>query len=799
MTAARRIDGESVPRGDPAARPDPTAPTDVPPRTGATDPAQTVEALHARRRALFARLRVAHRLAARLKVTRRRRFALVVLALVPVALLMFLATWLVHRVYFDRSDLPDLEAFIRFELPTTGAVRDVHGKVLIEVAREYRTVVTYDQVPPVLRQAILAAEDRNFFTHSGVDYRALPRVIDRMVERTLSEWRKAGHDFRLLLPQGGSTLTQQLVRGYFLRDLTGRSDADPIFHSGLAPPRLLALILGASATNKLLRKMEEVRLTLWLEQEMRQRYGSRELAKREIFARYASFIYLGSGRYGFAAASEYYLGRSLSSFTADDAGDAAVLAAIGKSPRTYAPAPGNRRLLVRRNQILALMARNGYVSEKLARHCQREAIVVASHSPTQTESPAAVEHVLEELARRGGSLFGVDDLLDGRIAVRATIDTRVQAIVNQALESGLERYEKRHPQTQGWIQGSVVVLDNARAAILAETGGRRVYRDRDSRYSDYNRVTESLRQPGSAMKPLVYLAAFETGLGLDSTVPDEPIEVPLGGDGGSKWIANYDNQFKGPIPARQALAESRNAAAVWITREIGVRTVIRTAHEMGIRTPLRPYISTALGASEVRLLELADAYRAIASGILAEPHVIDRVEDAFGDVLYESPRRGRAVRSPALTSIQEGLRGVVRLPGGTAHSLDSRSFPIPVMGKTGTTSDFRDALFVGSTYGAQGITVAVRIGFDDDRSLGARETGARTALPIFREIMLRIYLDQLAGKAPRFPAEIEAGIDDYLALQAVPPESRIALTPTDPRPAARSVAIAATPTIVNSP
>ena len=146
----------------------------------------------------------------------------------------------------------------------------------------------------------------------------------------------------------------------------------------------------------------------------------------------------------------------------------------------------------------------------------------------------------------------------------------------------------------------MVVLRNADGAILAEAGGRQVYQDRYTRYSDYNRVTGSLRQPGSALKPLVYLAAFRQGLDLDTTVPDEPIGVPLGANGDVKWIANYDNRFKGPIPIRQALAESRNAVAVWIAREIGVNRVIRTARELGIRTPLQPYVSTALGASEVR-------------------------------------------------------------------------------------------------------------------------------------------------------------------------------------------------------
>ena len=180
----------------------------------------------------------------------------------------------------------------------------------------------------------------------------------------------------------------------------------------------------------------------------------------------------------------------------------------------------------------------------------------------------------------------------------------------------------------------------------------------------------------------------------------------------------------------------------------------------------------------MRLLELAGAYRAIASGILAEPHIIDRVTDAAGEVLYAASRSAVEFGSPDLSLIQEGLRGVVRLPEGTAHALDNRDFPVPVMGKTGTTSDFRDALFVGSTYGPQGVTVAVRIGFDDNRALGEKETGGRTALPIFREIMLRVYARQLVGPAPPFPREIEDGIDRYLVRYAARPAER-----DTPRPA----------------
>jgi penicillin-binding protein 1A len=681
-----------------------------------------------------------------------------------VLLLLLLPAGLIRHVYFDRSGLPDIERFIRFEPPTTGKVYDARGKVLIELAREYRRVVSYDEVPVILRQAILAAEDKNFFTHSGVEYRALPRVVQKTAVRSLAEWRKGG-GFRLLFPQGGSTLTQQLVRGYFLQDRTSLEAGGALFRESLTL-RLLSASLGVTATNKLFRKLEEVRLALWLEDEMRRRCGSKEQAKREIFARSASFHYLGNGRYGVAAASEYYFGKPLSSYAPEDAGEAALLAGIIKSPGVYAPVAGDPRPRRRRNEILALMARNGYIPESLAERCQAEPVRVAAHSPIKTYAPAAIENVFDELKQHGVDRFGIEDLVQGRISVRSTLDERVQTIVNEALENGLARYEMRHPGAKGSIQGSVVALRNANAAILAEAGGRHVFNDRDARYSDYNRVTGSLRQPGSAWKPLVYLAAFRQGMDLASTVPDEPIEVSMGADEGVKWISNYDNQFKGPIPIRQALAESRNAVAVWITREIGLDKVIRTAREMGIRTPLQPYITTALGASEVRLLELAGAYRAMASGVLAEPHVIDRVTDASGAVVYEAPQAVRPIGSAGLRLIQEGLRGVVRLPDGTAHSLDGRDFPVPVMGKTGTTSDFRDALFVGSTYGTQGITVAVRIGFDDNRTLGEKETGGRAALPIFREIMLRVYQDKLVGPAPHFPREIEEGIDRYLATQA---------------------------------
>jgi len=689
---------------------------------------------------------------------------LAVLVILPLALALGVA----HRVYFDRSGAPDLEAFIRFDPPAIGEVADSRGKVLIELAREYRRVVSYDEVPVILRQAILAAEDKNFFSHGGVDYSSLPRIVEKAALHSVTAWWKGASGPWVRFPQGGSTLTQQLVRGYFLQDLTRRENGGVLIETGFVP-RFAAFFLGVSPTNKLCRKIEEARLAFWIEHEMRRHYGSKDRAKREIFARYASFIYMGHSRYGFGAASEYYFGKSLSTYTAKDAGKAALLAGIPKSPRDYAPVVGDPRPLRRRNLILASMTRNGYIDAALAKRCQDEPVVLAERS-AETHAPAVIEHVFDELSSHAGGSLKIDDLIEGRISVRATVDEGAQTIVNEALENGLVLYEKRHPKARGVIQGSVVVLRNSDAAILAEAGGRNLYKDRLNRYFDFNRVTGSLRQPGSVWKPIVYLAAFREGLDLESIVPDEPISVPMGSDGAVKWIANYDRKFKGLIPARQALAESRNGIAIWLAQTIGLDNVIRTARDLGIRSPVQPYITTALGASEVRLLEIANVYRAIASGILAEPHIVSAVSDSAGRSLYEASGTSLDIGSTGITSeqlqqVQEGLRGVVRLSGGTARALDSRSFPIQVMGKTGTTSEFRDALFIGSTYGPSGITVAVRIGFDDNTTLGNKETGGLAALPVFREIMLRVYQAKLFGPPPLFPPGIERGIDTYLAEQ----------------------------------
>jgi len=705
--------------------------------------------------------------------------AVVGIALVPV----IFAILMLFYVNCNRSDLPDLDGFIRFEPPTTGHIYDRNSHVLIELGKERREILQYGEIPDVLRQAILSAEDENFFAHSGVDYSVFPRLLSKtnvraLISRAAGSNGKNDADRPSVFPQGGSTITQQLVRGYFLQELTSTRNSNTLQHRGFLA-HVLAFAIGVPSANKVLLKVEEMRLASWIEGEMRKRFGSKRKAKEELFARYASFIYLGNGRYGFASASQYYFGMPVAALTADDADKAALLAGITKSPGEYAPTlADNQKPLRRRNQILALMVKNHFISSQAAGRCQQAPIRLAAHVSGPNEAAAAIENVFEELKRLDTTLapdIGVNQLLEGHIQVYSTVDDRIQSYANAALENGLKLYERRHLKNAGLIQGSVVVLRNSDSAILAEAGGRRIYKGHSTTYSDFNRVTQSLRQPGSAMKPIVYLAAFrQGGMDLNTPVPDEPISVVAPGDPPLKWISNFDGIFKGIIPARQALAESRNAVAIWIVQQIGIDSVLTTARELGIRTSLHRYDTTALGASEVTLLELANAYRMMASRIHAEPYVIAKIEHSRGEVVYSHDSHCCSIdeNESQLSTIQEGLRGVVRIPSGTAHALDSRAFPIPVMGKTGTTNNYRDALFIGSTYGADGITVAVRIGFDDNRSLGAKETGALAALPVFREIILKIYQQQLMGPAPRFPLEMEQNIDAYLRGE-VPPKDAI--------------------------
>ena len=260
-----------------------------------------------------------------------------------------------YHVYFDRTNLPDMQAFGRFDFPTVGHIYDMNGRSLIEMASECRQITRYEDIPPIVRDAIIATEDKNFFSHSGFDFsgfvRALSKVrIQKLVGRLTQMGQRNEVNNASIFPQGGSTITQQLVRGYFLKTMTAQENSDQLRHSqGLA--HVLSSVIGARTVNMLFRKLEEIRISLWLEGEMQVRFGSKRRAKEEILARYASLIYMGNGQYGFARGAEYYFGRPLTTFTEEDADKAALLAGAVKSARYYAPnAKQVQRVLQRRNQ-----------------------------------------------------------------------------------------------------------------------------------------------------------------------------------------------------------------------------------------------------------------------------------------------------------------------------------------------------------------------------------------------------------------------------------------------------------------
>ncbi|MBI2068661.1 MAG: transglycosylase domain-containing protein [Candidatus Yanofskybacteria bacterium] len=639
-----------------------------------------------------------------------------------------------HYIYHNRNNLPDIEPFIKFEPPAIGEAYDSRGQVIVGLAKEYRRINRYSDLPPVVVQAVLSAEDKRFFGHHGVDYLALLQAaaysgLDSAAA-TGKTWEKGNYTVKLRYSHGGSTLDQQLVKLYFQ---TGKTDS-------------------------LWKKLDKIRLAVWLNEEMEKRYGPK--AKEEIFARFVSFVYLGNGRYGFDAGAEHFFGKRISDFGPNDVDKAAFLAGLVRHPF---PSKNQRmeKYANRRNEVLEQMAENGFVGQNTLKELTKKEVVLAGKTP-KTIAPSAVSDMLEELNDVG---FTDMQMFEGKVSVHTSIDLKIQEIANRALEGGLKTYEERHPEAKDKIQGAVIVLRNSDAGILAEVGGRPVYNSRNLAYTDFNRAKHARRQPGSAFKPVVYLSAFRNGFTLQDTVMDILIYVAMGGKRPPHKIGNYDEKYKGAITARQALAESRNAAAIWLTyRNGGVKEVMETARLLGINSTLEPYITTSIGASIMSLVELANAFRAIASGLYGQPYLIERVEDRNGEILFYRKHEpvSLQISENALMEIREGLRSNVRLPNGTAHALAASDFPIPVGGKTGTTNDFRDALFVGFTYDVDGITIAVWIGFDDYSQLASRETGARAALPVFKEIMLGVYGQNLIGPAPEFPDNIEKSIDDYL-------------------------------------
>jgi len=592
---------------------------------------------------------------------------------------------------------------------------DVNGEQFATLATVNRRVVPLDSLPPHLIQAYLAIEDRRFYSHGGIDLRRMGGAIRKTVGAI------AGSGGRI---EGGSTITMQLARNLFPEQLP-------------------------YSERSARRKIMEARISRQIE---------RSFSKDKILELYLNHIYLGSGAYGVEAAAQRYFGKPAAEV---DISESAVLAALPQAPSALDPTRNQEGAQRRRNLVLSEMAKAGFITNEEAEAAQG-ADIRLTQSRDRDDDPGSsyfVERVRRELEERVGSHFYTAGL-----RVHTTLDATAQTAAEEELRSQLSRIEsgqfgrfthETYDDTRGlsdesgqtpYLQGAVVLMDAATGGVRALVGGR------DWNDSKFDRAVQALRQPGSAFKPFVYLAALDRRRSAIDLVDDSPLRMEL--SGGRVWQPrNFGDEYGDMITLRDALTRSKNTATVRLASEVGMGPVVRTARELGISNDLSEYPSTALGAAEVRPIDLVTAYAAFSNGgYQVRPHFVQRVEDRNGRVLWEARPERRQVVDPAaayvLTTI---LQDVVER--GTATAVRGAGFRGAAAGKTGTTNDNADVWFVGYTPELVG---GVWIGFDQPKRIIAQATGGRLAAPVWGRIMGRVYRDRPAPEAWSRPAGVRS-------------------------------------------
>jgi len=541
--------------------------------------------------------------------------------------------------------------------------------------REKRQLVSIHDIPRHLVHAVLAAEDQRFFTHHGVDPKGLARAFWVNI-------RQGG------IRQGGSTLTQQLAKNYFL-----------------TPERTLT------------RKFKELLIALLLEA---------RFEKDEILEIYLNEIYFGQkgsvSINGVGEAAAFYFGKQVVSLTPEES---ATLAGLIKGPNYYSPYVNRERCRDRRNWVLAAMRGNQWISEKELKKYQSRPMETSGYRVSGKKAPYFVDYLSEQLT----TLYSSSDLSSLGLSIYTTLDTQVQMAAEEALENGLSSLEKSNPRLYRddparKLQGAVVVIQPKTGHILAMVGGRN-YTE-----SQFNRAAKARRQPGSLFKPFVALAA------LDRFTPMTRLS-----NGPKTYTVNHKNwqpQNFEPVTQldvslRAAMKHSYNRAMVDLAMRTGLEHIIDITKPFGFSTPLHPYPSLALGPFEMVPLELARAYCAFAAdGMLPYPLSLKEIMDENGNLLTQHHMNiERATSSEKAFLVTDLLRSVVA--GGTAKSLRSRGIWFPAAGKTGTTNDFRDAWFVGYT---PDILALIWVGFDNNDPVYA--SGGSAALPVWADLIRAI-------------------------------------------------------------
>jgi 1A family penicillin-binding protein len=516
-------------------------------------------------------------------------------------------------------------------------VFDRAGHPAFSFFAEQRIDVPLDRVSPHMIAALLAVEDRRFYSHHGVD----PLRI------AAAAWRnfRAGR-----IREGGSTITQQLARA-----------------TVLSPDRTYA------------RKLREILIASRLEQ----RY-----TKAQILEAYLNTVYFGEGYYGVEAASRGYFGKRAADLATHEA---ALLAALVRSPSTDAPCTAPARATKRRNLVLALMRDQGRLDHAGFEAARVQPLPDASHkSPAAGQfavgQPVSGLYFQEEIRRELVTLFGNDRVLRGGLRVYSTYDPALQREAELAITTRIAQIVKMRPAAKD-LQGSFVAMDPVRGDVLALVGGR------DFLASSFNRATQARRQAGSAFKPIIFAAALERGFGPGTLL--QHLDQPIAAVGGP-WLPSGQNE-RSEYTLRRALRVSSNRAAAALLQQVGISTAIYYASRLGISSQLPPVPSLALGTGEVTLLELTAAYTAFANqGSVATPRLITRVEDAEGRMLFSAPERRTPAISPTTAYLMSHMLAEV-VSRGSAAGVRQAGFRLPAAGKTGTTNDYADAWFVGYT------------------------------------------------------------------------------------------------------
>lgn len=536
--------------------------------------------------------------------------------------------------------------------------------------REKRRLVSIDQVPPHLIQAVLTAEDNRYFSHHGIDFRGILRAAFANLRH--GEIR-----------QGGSTITQQLAKNYFL-----------------TPERTFT------------RKLRELMIALILEL----RYD-----KRTILEIYFNEIYLGQkgsiSVNGVGEASWFYFGKPVEELSLPEA---ATIAALIRGPNAYSPYLNPERCERRRRHLLDKMYEETVIGKTEWQAAREAAVEPVGYEVFAKRAPYFVDFLSQQLTE----LYSPEALASLGLSIYTTLDAQLQQAAEAALTNGLERLEKDRPELTAdggsRLQGAVVVLQPRSGAVLAMVGGR------DYGESQFNRVTQARRQAGSTFKPFVYLSGLDQ-LSPISVLPNTPATYTV--DGKDWQPRNFSETHRRAYRLREALAQSINRSTVHLAMAVGVDQIVDTAAAFGFSTPLPPYPSLALGAVDVIPIELARAYGVFAAGgIQAEPLTIRDVLGGEGEPLERRDIQLKHVLPPAKAYLMTSLLESV-IQEGTGKGVRSWGIRFPVAGKTGTTNNYRDAWFVGYT---PDLLMLVWVGFDDGASIGA--SGAQAALPIWAEL-----------------------------------------------------------------